>query len=261
MKNSEIISSTQNYQIQLLKKLAQKKYRYQENKFTIENLVIIYDALSDGFDFDALFVTQDFINKHADKFNYLVGKSKISKYYLIDAKLNKHYSQLDTPSGITAVYNINSNKLEKDKSVVYLNSVNDPGNVGTIIRNSLAFGFKNIIFDENCADLYNFKTINAAKNAIFKINYFEDNQIAWLKQNQSKLAIYTSSSHNGELLSKFKAEKTFCLVLGNESHGVDEKIMSLASKNIKIEMNNELESLNVASAAAILLYKLNQLNK
>ena len=261
MKNSEIITSPQNSQIQLLKKLALKKYRYQENKFTIENLVIITDALRGGFDFEALFVTKEFISKNSDKFEYLLSKSRADKYYLIDEKLNKHYSQLETPSGITAIYKMNSGKFKKNSPVVYLNSINDPGNIGTIIRSCLAFGFKNIIFDENCADLYNFKTINAAKDAIFKINFLEDKESNWIKKNKDKIAIYTSSSHDGKLLEKFKAEKIFCLVLGNESHGVSEEILKLSKDSIKIEMDENLESLNVASAAAILLYKLNQLKK
>lgn len=259
MKSFELISSPQNSQIQLLKKLALKKYRYQESKFTIENLVIIFDALQSGFDFEALFVTQSFVDKHQDKFNYLLDKSKIPKYYLIDEKLNKYYSQLETPSGITAIYNMSSRKIEKDEPLIYLNSINDPGNIGTIIRSSLAFGFKNIIFDENCADLYNFKTISASKDAIFKINFLEDKELTWLKKNKDKIAIYSSSSHDGKLLERFKAEKIFCLVLGSESHGVDERIIKLAKENIKIEMDENMESLNVASAAAILLYKLKQL--
>jgi len=256
MKLPEIISSSQNSQIQLLKKLALKKYRLQENKFTVENLTIIYDALLGGHDFEALFVTAEFINKNINKFELLLKNSKISSYYLIDEKLNNHYSQLDTPSGITAIYKINKENLIETKSVIYLNGINDPGNVGTIMRTALAFGFNNIIVDELCADIYNSKTISAAKDSIFKLNIVEDKQLAWFKTNKTNLPIYATSSHNGQELNKFKAAKEFCLVLGSESHGVSDAILNLANENIKIEMKGDIESLNVASAAAILLYKL-----
>jgi TrmH family RNA methyltransferase len=221
MATPEIISSSQNAQIQLLKKLALKKYRRQENEFTVENLTIIYDALAGGNDFEALFVTSEFINKNLNKFEHLLNNSKISFYYLIDEKLNKHYSQLETPSGITAVYKINPGTLAKSQSVIYLNGINDPGNVGTIMRTALAFGFNNIIVDETCADIYNAKTISAAKDSIFKLNIIEDRDLTWLKKNKNNLAIYATSSHDGTDLNKFKTAKEFCLVLGSESHGLN----------------------------------------
>ena len=79
-------------------KLALKKYRYEFKQFTVENLTIICDALSSGYDFEVLFVTAEFVTRHLDKFQYLQENSK-APYYIIDEALNKHYSQLDTPFG------------------------------------------------------------------------------------------------------------------------------------------------------------------
>lgn len=261
MENFETISSPQNNQIQLLKKLALKKYRHIEQKFMVENLAIIHDALQGGYNFESLFVTEGFIKKNIDKFKLLLLNSKIDKYFLVDENLNKHYSQLETPSGITAIYKIKKTVLKKDSSVIYLNGINDPGNLGTIIRTSLAFNFVNIVLDETCADIYNAKTISAAKDSIFKINYLEDKDLNWLKENAKSLAVYVANSNSGRSLLNFEPEKRFCLVLGSESHGVDEEIIKLAKENIKIEINGEIESLNVATAGAIMLYELNKLNR
>lgn len=261
MENFEVISSSQNSQIQLLKKLSLKKYRYLEQKFIVENLTIIYDALNGGHDFEALFVTEVFIKKNIDKFKSLLLNSKVDKYFLIDENLNKHYSQLETPSGITAVYKIQKKDLKKDSSVIYFNGINDPGNLGTIIRTSLAFNFINIVFDETCADIYNAKTISAAKDSIFKINYLDDKDLNWLKENKKTFAIYVANSNSGRSLLNFKPEQKFCLVLGSESHGVSDEIIKLAKENIKIEINGEIESLNVATAGAIMLYELSKLNR
>ncbi len=261
MKTEEIITSPQNAQIQLLKKLALKKYRYQENIFIVENLAIIYDALNSGFDFESLFVTKEFITKNKDKFDAILKVTQVSKYYLIDERLNKQYSQLNTPSGISAVYKIKVSKLDKGESVVYLNGVSDPGNLGTITRACLAFGFKNLILDEACADIYNAKTISAAKDSIFKVNITEDRDFNWLQKNKNKLPIYITSSHQGENLKSFKADQQFCLVLGSESHGVSDSIIKLSKKSLKIEMSEDIESLNVASAASILLYSLSSIKK
>ena len=252
VENFQEISSLQNSQIKLLEKLSLKKYRQEEGMFIVENLTIIFDALKAGHDFEALFVTKEFFEKHQDKLEYLYNNSKCKNYYLIDSKLNKHYSSLDTPSGVTAIYNIKNRELDKT-SVIYLNGINDPGNLGTIMRSALAFNFTNLVLDENCVDIYNPKVISASKDAIFKLNIIEDKTGIWLKN--SKLPVYVTSSHLGSDLAKFKPAKAFCLVLGSESHGISPEIMELADKNIKIEISPEIESLNVATAAAILFYE------
>ncbi len=249
------IDSQQNTQIKFLEKLNSKKYRLESKKFTVENLTIILDALKDGFDFEALFVTEEFALKHKKELAYIENNSHLRNFYLIDSKLNKHYSNLDTPSGITAVYDIIEKKLDV-ASVVYLNGIGDPGNLGAILRSALAFGFANIVLDENCVDAHNPKVVNAAKDAIFKLNIIEDKTGNWLKS--TDLPIYGTSSHFGSNLSEFKPAKAYCLVLGCESHGVNSEIVKMAIENIKIEMSSRIESLNVAASAAILFYELKQ---
>ena len=252
MEKHEIITSSQNNHIKTLKKLALKKYRYELKQFTVENLTIIIDALNSGHDFETLFVTAEFITRHLDKFQFLQDKSKAS-YYIIDEALNRHYSQLDTPSGITAIYKFPVSTLIPGQSVIYLNGISDPGNLGTIMRTALAFNFTNLVLDETCVDIYNAKTIAAAKDSIFKLNILEDSGGAWLKEN--KLPIYVTSASGDLDLEDFKVDN-FCLVLGNESHGVSDEIFQMANSKIKIDISDKIESLNVSVAAAILFYKL-----
>ena len=250
------ISSEKNSQIKLLRKLASKKHRRQTNKFSVENLSIIYDALKSGYDFEGLFLTPDFIKKHKEKFEYLQKESGLDEYYLIDESLNKCYSQLDTPSGITAIYEKKPASLDEKESVLYLNGIKDPGNIGTIMRSALAFNVPNIVLDATCVDIYNFKAISAAKDSIFKLNIIEDENSTWLKERKGVLPIYVADSNNGSSLSQVNAPQRFCLVLGSESHGVSEEIKNMADKDIHIEISSKIESLNVSSAAAILLYGL-----
>ncbi|MFH1326389.1 MAG: RNA methyltransferase [Candidatus Falkowbacteria bacterium] len=251
--NYKTINSLQNNQIKLLEKLNSKKYRQEFKQFTVENLTIILDALKDGYDFQSLFVTEEFASKHEEKLAFLQKNSNSQNFYLIDSKLNKAYSNLSTPSGITAIYDIKEKKLDK-KSVIYLNGINDPGNLGSIMRIALAFDFLNLVLDKNCVDIYNPKVINASKDAIFKLNIIEDKSGKWFKNN--KLPIYSTSSRIGVNLSELKPEKSYCLVLGNESHGVSPEIIKLSKESIKIEISNKIESLNVATVAAILFYEL-----
>jgi TrmH family RNA methyltransferase len=254
MNTLEIISSSQNTQIKLLGKLGQKKYRQQLGQFMVENLAIIHDALTGGHDFKSIFVTQEFIASRPEKFAYLQAHSACAQWYVVDQKLNKQYSQLETPSGITAVYDIQESILTLGQSVIYLNGISDPGNLGTILRTALAFGFENVVMDETCVDVLNYKTINAAKDAFFKLNIIEDREVAWLKR--TSLPIYAANSDGGVALAQFQPEAVFCLVLGSESHGVSEEILKLSQASVKIEISDQMESLNVAMAAGILLYAL-----
>ncbi len=247
------IKSKNNAQIKLLKKLSQKKYRKEANKFIVENYTIIYDALKNNNDFLSLFITKKFKSKHQKKYKYLQNNSKSSNFYLIDAKINKYYSQLKTPSGISAIYDIKTSSPKTNKPVIYLNAINDPGNLGTIMRTMLAFNFNNLIIDEKCADIYNAKTINSAKNAIFKINILQDKNKNWLKQ--TKLPIYISNSQKGKNIDNFQPADKFCLVMGSESHGIDQEIINIANEDIKIKISKNIESLNVAIATAVFLYK------
>jgi TrmH family RNA methyltransferase len=246
------ISSAENAWIKLLKKLDSKKYRQEYGQFMTENLVIISAAMKDGYDFEALFISEEFAFKHEEQLLFLLGSTKSSNLFLIDPRLCKNYSGLDTPSGIAAIYKIQEKALDNN-SVVYLNAINDPGNLGSIMRSALAFGFLNLVLDENCVDVYNPKVVNAAKDAIFKLNIYEDKTGDWL--NKCGLPIYTSSSHVGTNLSEFKPDELFCLVLGSESHGVSPEIIKLSKQSIKIEMSDKIESLNVGTAAAIIFYE------
>lgn len=253
------INSLENRQIKILKKLALKRYRKELNLFTVENFVIIKDAFSSGYVFESLFIEKNFFLKHESDLRLMIKNSKIKDIYLIDEKLNKSFSQLETPSGITAVYRIEKRNLTKS-SVIYLNAISDPGNMGSIMRSALAFGFKNIVLDDACVDLYNQKTISSAKDSIFKLNIIFDKDLKFLKE--SKLPIYASvASSKGKNLKSINLKSDICLVLGSESHGVCQEIIKLSQDTLNIKISKEIESLNVSIAASIIFYELSQLNK
>lgn len=245
----EILSSD-NKQIKLLKKLSLKKYRQESGLFLVENFVIIKDALIAGDDFQEIFLSSSFIDKNKEEFDFLKKESKGS-FFEISDRLNKTFSSLDNPSGITAVYRKKVRDLSSG-SKIYLDSINDPGNLGSILRSALAFGFENIILSPDCVDVYNHKTIASAKNSIFKLNILLDEDGTWLKNNiNQELKLYVSDVLGGVDVFDFKPAVNFCLVLGSESHGVREEILEMADERLKINISDEMESLNVAVAAGI----------
>lgn len=249
------IISKDNAQIKLLKKLNVRKYRCETGMFFVENAAIIIDALKAGYAFKSLFASEEFVRKNKDKFRFIIKQSGLAEYYSINEKINKSFANLNTPSGICAIYEKREKPIDYGAPVVYLNGISDPGNLGTIMRSALAFSFKNIIVDEQCADIYNPKTISAAKDAIFKLNIADDKNLSLLKKVKEKMKICAAVlSPEAEAIAVMKKFKPVCVVLGGESRGVDENIVKLSDKLIKIDIS-DMESLNVACAACVIFYK------
>ena len=231
-----------------------KKTRDASGQFLVENLIIIYDAINAGFIPTQLFISEELLNKSDEKIKKIV--EKFPDYFVINEKVNKYFSSLSTPSGIAGVFEKQEKAINLDEIVIYLNAIADPGNLGTILRTAVAFGLKNIVVDEKCADIYNAKTINSAKDAIFKLNISKDENLKIFNEIKQKMKIYATSLQGEELKNDFFKDDKFCLVLGNEANGVEEEIIKLADKLIKIKMSGEIESLNVAVAGGILFEKI-----
>ncbi|XOU94043.1 MAG: TrmH family RNA methyltransferase [Candidatus Kerfeldbacteria bacterium] len=259
--NEIVIESADNNKIKLLRKLNKKKFRNETSQFFIENMVIINDAEEAGIKFKDLFITEDFLNKNEEWVEKILNTADINEYYIINQKINNSFSNLDTPPGICAIYDKQTNLLDQNDNIIYLNNISDPGNLGTILRSGLAFGIKNFVLDEKCVDLYNYKTIQAAKDSILKVNFSFDNNLKVLNDIKSIMKIYSTGMIEGESIDILKQEEKFCLVLGNESHGVDKEIVDLSNEIVTIGMDGDIESLNVASAAAIFFYGIHKQKK
>ena len=260
MKPIEIINRN-NPKIKFLKQLQQKKYRDQFQKFFVENTVLICDALESEFFFESLFVTENFIKKNEKKFEFILDHTNAKEYYLISEKVNRSFSNLDTAPGICAIYHKKRKEIDFTAPLIYLNGINNPGNLGTILRSALAFDLENIIVDEKCADVYNPKTIGAAKDAIFKLNVVSDKNLKTFDQIKKEMKVFSTSLESSDTLDVLKNEKPFCLILGSESHGIDKELQEMSDGCIRIEMGKKIESLNVASASAIIFYEIYKMRK
>ena len=144
-------------------------------------------------------------------------------------------------------------KPKKDKKdyhkIVYLDQINDPGNLGTILRTAVAFNYDAVVLSKGSVDLYNEKVIAASKGTIFLIDAF----VGSIEDYKDKQIIVSTLDENSIPLNECKKPNDFVLVLGNESHGVSEPIIKMANELVKIEMNDVIDSLNVAMAGAILM--------
>jgi RNA methyltransferase, TrmH family len=252
------IESKDNLKIKHLRKLNQKKYRDEHSEFLVENFVTIKDAFQSGFKAKQIFITSKFLSPQTgsrsagEKNKAEIEEMLVEETYLIDERINESFSNLNTSSGICAVYEKLDTKVDFKKPIIYLNNISDPGNLGTILRSALAFDLKNIVLDEKCVDLYNYKVINASKDSIFKLNIKIDKDLVFLKEIKEKMKVFSTRLEESSGLEVLKKEYIFCLVLGSESHGVSKEIQDLSDNFVKISMGNEIESLNVSGAAAII---------
>ena len=234
------ITSKNNPKIKEACSLRMKKVRQETGLFLMEGLKNLDMALKYGV------VKQIFTSVGLPK----IGQD-IETYKVNDEIINK-LAFSENPEGVVFVCeNLKPKKNPKDyHKIVYLDKVNDPGNLGTIIRTAVAFNYDAVILAEGSVDLYNEKVLAATKGSIFLVDAFYG-ELTSIKEN--KKVIVSALNNNAVPFKDLKHYDDFVLVLGNESHGVSQNIISQADVVTKIEISDNIDSLNVAVAAGILL--------
>lgn len=239
------ITSINNDYIKYLLKLKEKKYRHSENKFLVEGYHLVNEAYQSKILKEVLVVNED--NKYKD----------ISVIKVTDQIIKKLSSTIN-PQNIIGICEIPKNKEIKGTKILLLDNINDPGNMGTLIRSSLGFGINTIVLSEDCVDLYNEKVIRATQGAIFKINIIIDDLKNVIKKLQgNNIKVYGTSLESSKFLQEYNVKDNYAILLGNEAQGVKQELLELTDENIKIEINSQLESLNVAVAGSIIMYYFN----
>jgi TrmH family RNA methyltransferase len=229
-------------QLKLLTSLRKKKYRVATNLFIAEGVKVVHEFLNSKFELEQLFCVDA-----TDYYNY--AKSTIVSE--IDLK---KISSLTTPNNVVAVFKIPSlNFIEKEGLVLVLDGINDPGNLGTIIRLCDWFGIDQLICSQETVDCYNAKVVQASMGSLTRVAVFYTDLQVYLKS--TKKAKYATLI-DGENVYKSKLPKEAVLVMGNEANGISQPVLNLLEKAISIPRYGNLqqtESLNVATATAILL--------
>ncbi|MCR5506210.1 MAG: RNA methyltransferase [Bacilli bacterium] len=234
------ITSKENNKIKFASSLKMSKYRKENKQFLAEGKKSLELALKAGV------VKEIFTTKK------LPGIRDDIVQYLVDESLLKKISSTQNPEGVVFVSLMQEKKVKKLNKVIYLDHVNDPGNMGTIIRTALAFDYDAVVVSEGSVDVYNEKVVAASKGAIFLMPILFT-PLVELKEGRT-VVVSTLDDKSVEL-NKIKVEKPFVLVLGNEAHGVSEETIALADIKTKIHISN-IESLNVSIAAGILMHHL-----
>jgi TrmH family RNA methyltransferase len=235
-----------------------KKFRQQEEKFIVEGLKTVEEGLNSNYKCDAVFVTPAFMDSFPDVIKILQKKSnRVLELKSIDFQ---KISDTKSPQGIAAVFNKNYPKKSindlKDKLVVLIDNISDPGNLGTIIRTSDWFGVYNILITDQSVEYLNPKVIRATMGSLFHLNIYDEiyeNDLANLKSNGYQIICADTKGKN---IFSYKANKKTLITFSNESIGPSEMIKSLADDFITIPGKGRAESLNVSSAASIVIARL-----
>lgn len=240
----EIITSLENKRIKEFSKLLDKKNRDELNMFLVEGEHLVEEASKK----DCLL---EVIKTEDCPLSYGV-KETIVTYEVL-----KKLSNTKSPQKIIGVCKkMTSSKI--GNKVLVLDNIQDPGNLGTIIRSSVAFNVDTIILSEDTVDMYNDKVIRSSEGMLFHIDIIRCNikeKIEELKN--SNYTIFGTRVDNGEELNNINAPEKYALIMGNEGAGVKKDILDLCDKYIYIKMNEKCESLNVGVATSIILYRFN----
>ena len=237
-----IYTSTSNEKIKNIKKLQNKKYRDQENLFIVEGEHLVKEAFSLSR-LELLIVEE----------NYDIDID-IPKM-IVSGRVMKYLSELETPTHYLGVVKKNNNNFI-GKRIIALDGVQDPGNLGTIIRSSVAFNFDTILLSKDCVDTYNSKVLRATQGMILKVNIIRCDLCEVLSK-LDNYKIYGTSVVNGKNIKDVKEKNNIVVVMGNEGTGVTNEVQELCNDFIYIPMNKNCESLNVAIASSIIMHELN----
>ncbi len=233
-----------------IQSLHHKKFRDEEELLIAEGQKILHDVItSKRFECKILYATNDWFNQNQQLLEPLDSTEKI---IVTEEELGK-ISTLHTPNKVLGVFKQPkpAEVILKDAITLMLDDIQDPGNMGTLIRIADWFGVKNIICSEHCVEVYNPKVVQATMGSIARINIIYTSLIDFIKSNKS-VNIYSASLH-GDPLSSLKGINEGVLIIGNESKGISEQVLELSTKKITIPKYGEAESLNAAVAAGIVL--------
>lgn len=241
-----IYSSVDNKKIKSLRKLHLKKYRDETKMFLVEGEHLVNEALKNNM-IEEIFILDSVIS------HYDVEVS------LITSEVLNFISELDTPQPIIGLCKMKKNEQVTGNVILALDRIQDPGNLGTIIRSAVAFNISTILLGTGSVDEYNSKVVRGSQGMIFNINIINcdlNSKLSDLINDEYK--IYGTKVTGGKKIEKLKKTDKSVIIMGNEGEGMSKELENLCSEFIYIPMNDICESLNVGVASSIIMYEFNK---
>lgn len=236
------ITSINNDRIKYYTKLQQKKYRYLYKEFLVEGEHVVEEAIKKGIVKEIILISD--IDYDGEKI-------------FVTKEIMRKISALDNPTNAIAVCKMTDSEIKGNRFLL-LDNIQDPGNLGTIIRSALAFNIDTLILSEDTVDLYNSKVIRATQGMFLHLNIVKrDLKDVIINLKNKNIKIYGTKVDGGKDLKEINNLDNYAIILGNEGEGIRKEILDMCDEFIYIKTNNLVESLNVGVAAGIILYHFN----
>lgn len=231
----------------------ESKYRNQDKVFVVEGVKVVNELLNSCFEIETICALRQWLD---DNSKSIINKT--NNIIEVSGDELKKISSFSTPNQVLAVVKTPSPKevVFKDKLVIALDQINDPGNLGTIIRIAHWFGIEDIICSENTVDQFNPKTIQSTMGSLFRVNVSYHNLKSYLQNLPKDYPIYGAVVENGENIYEKQVQKQGIIIIGSESHGISNEILPLINNPITIpnfSINQRAESLNASIATGIIV--------
>ena len=254
----QVISSKDNEFVKHIKKLKDKKYRDMNKEFIIEGIKLIREAIEEKAEIKQIVICDNCLDSDIIPKELMYEIAKYECIYVTE-NIFKTISDVNTPQGILAIIGRNTTEAEIDYSqdiIVALDDIQDPGNLGTILRTVDSANLKQIIVSADTADCYNPKVVRSTMGAIFRVNIIETAELeTTLKEiKKHKFDVIVTSLDTEKSIYDIKYNKKV-IVIGNEANGVSKEIQEMADTKVKIPMLGKTESLNASVATAIIVYE------
>lgn len=248
----KVIQSINNQVVSKLVSLKDKGVRSLEKQFLVEGYHLVEEAMK-------LNLLELVISTDEKVLKQISAKDK----YLVTDAIIKKVSTTKTPQNIIGVVKMVDNNnldeiLTKDQvKLIILDDVNDPGNLGTIIRTATALGYDGIISSLKTVDYYNEKVIRSTQGTIFKLPLFKCDLVLLInKLKEHHIKVLGTSLQSSKSIFEVEKLSKFAVIFGNEAHGVSSDVLAQTDFNIILPMDNNVESLNVSVASAIVMWEL-----
>ena len=253
-----IITSKDNEIIKHIRKLKEKKYRDEYNEYVVEGVKIVEEAIKENAKIKQVIVCNDTTKTYEIPTHIMLEIAKFDCIYVSD-KIFNYITQVTNPQGVMAIIEKQDENMQIDYNqdiIVMLDDVQDPGNLGTILRTVDSIGLNQIIVSKGTADSFNSKVVRSTMGAIFRLKIIEEDDliktIKELRKHHFKLLVTSLQTENSIYDIDFSKK---IIVIGNEANGVSKEIQDLADEKAKIPMLGRTESLNASVAAGIVMYE------
>ncbi len=254
----QVISSKENELIKHIKKLKDKKERDISNEYVIEGIKLIQEAIQEKVKIKQIIICEECEKAESIPKELMYEIAKYECIY-INKKLYNYLTEVKTPQGILAIIEKESseNNIDyKQEIIVALDGIQDPGNLGTILRTVDSIGLTQILVSKDTADSYNPKVVRSTMGAIFRVKVIEcedlEKTLKEIKKHKFEIVVTSLQTKNSIYDINYNKK---VVVIGNEANGVQKSIQNLADKKVKIPMLGKTESLNASVATGIILYE------